>query len=98
MVLAISILPTENYKEICKKVYIPFAAEKTLLSLFNTFLLKCILYIYYPLQFKKNQTNIQALINSGSEVNAIILAYTARLDLKIWLISIGAQKIDKSIF
>ena len=35
--------------------------------------LKHVLYIYYPVQFKHNtsKAQVQALINSGNEVNAI---------------------------
>lgn len=61
-------------------------------------LLKRVLYIQYSMQFKKYQVKIQALLDSNSEVNAITPAYMARLDLKVQLIDIEAQKIDNSIF
>lgn len=40
-------------------------------------------FIHYQVQFKKDQTNIQALINSGSEVNAMTRFYIAKLGLKV---------------
>lgn len=46
-----------------------------------------VLYIYYPIWFKKNK--IWTLINSGSKVNTITFAYTAQLGLKIWKTSIS---------
>ena len=50
------------------------------------------------MQFQKNKkATIQALINSGSNVNAMTLAYAAKLDLKICLTSVIAQKIDGSL-
>ena len=52
--------------------------------------------IYYSVQFKKNtsKAQVQALINSKSEVNAIHLAFAKQLGLPIRAIDIGAQKID----
>lgn len=46
----------------------------------------------------KDQTKIQALLDSNSEVNVMTLAYAAKLDLKVQLTNIGAQKIDGSNF
>ena len=43
---------------------------------------KRIPYIYYPIQFQEGQEQVDALLNSGSEVNAISRAYTKRLGLK----------------
>ena len=38
--------------------------------------LEYVLYIYYPVQFKDmDKTSVQALIDSGSEVNAIHLSF-----------------------
>ena len=53
-------------------------------------------YIYYLVQFKKNinQTQIQVLINSESEVNTIHLTFVKKLDFSIRPIEVGAQKID----
>ena len=51
--------------------------------------------IYYPVQFKgTNETQVQALIDSGSEVNAIHPSFTKQLGLPIRLTDVGAQKID----
>ena len=52
--------------------------------------------IHYPLRFWKNTIGVKALINSGSEVNAMIPAYILKLGLKIHHTNIGAQKIDGS--
>lgn len=46
----------------------------------------------------KDYTEVQALINSNIEVNAMILPYVAVLRLRICLTDIGAQKVDWSIF
>ena len=62
---------------------------KTPVSDNSTLLLERVLYIYYPLYFRKNQRKIQTLINSDNEVNAIISAYTKRL-------SFQTQKTDVS--
>ena len=40
--------------------------------------------IRYPMQFQKDKrATIQAFINSGSEVNAMTLAYTKQLGLQV---------------
>lgn len=49
-----------------------------------------VLYIYYLIYFKKDK--IWAIINFDSKVNAIISAYTAKLDLMIQKININTQK------
>ena len=41
-----------------------------------------VLYIHYPIWFKKNK--VQALLHSSSEVNAMIPEYVLKLDLKKW--------------
>ena len=52
-------------------------------------------YIHYLVQFRKNKrATIQALINSGNEINMMALAYAAKLDLKVCPTNLGAQKID----
>lgn len=45
--------------------------------------LKCILCIYYPIRFNKDQVKVQALIDFGSKVNTMTLVYVARLYLKV---------------
>ena len=52
--------------------------------------------ICYPIWFKKNK--VQALINSGSEVNTITPGYASKLGLKVRPTDIGVKKIDGSIF
>lgn len=48
-------------------------------TLTTNFLLEYILYIHYPIQFKKDQVKTQALIDSDNKVNTITLAYTQKL-------------------
>ena len=50
--------------------------------------------IQYPIWFKKKE--VQALIDSGSEVNAMIPAYASRLGLQVYRTDVDAQKIDGS--
>ena len=51
--------------------------------------------IHYPVQFKgTNETQVQALIDSGSEVNAIHPTFVKELGLPIRPTDVGAQKID----
>lgn len=53
--------------------------------------------IYYLLCFWKNkESNVQALINSGNEVNAITPNYSDKLGLKVCFTNVEAQKIDDS--
>ena len=52
--------------------------------------------IYYLVQCQKDGSQVQALLNSGSEVNAMNLAYALRLGLRVHRTDIGAQKIDRS--
>ena len=52
--------------------------------------------IHYSVQFKKNtnKAQVQALINSGSKVNAIYPTFAKQLGLSIRPTDVGAQKID----
>ena len=52
--------------------------------------------IHYPVRFQENQEQIRALLDNGSEVNAMSPAYAKRLGLKTWKTNVGAQKIDGS--
>ena len=52
--------------------------------------------IHYQVQFRKDKETIQALINSGSEVNTMTPAYAKKLGLRTWKTDVGAQKIDGS--
>ena len=52
--------------------------------------------IRYPVRFKKDQDDTQALIDSGSEVNAMNPAYAKKLGLRVRQTNVGAQKIDGS--
>ena len=52
--------------------------------------------INYPLYFRKDTAGVRALVDLGSEVNAMTPAYAAKLGLKVRKTDIGAQKIDGS--
>ena len=58
--------------------------------------------IHYPVRFQEDseqkgqQQQVRALLDSGSEVNAISPAYAERLGLKTRKTNVGAQKIDGS--
>ena len=58
--------------------------------------LKQVPYIHYPLRFRKDTIGIIALVDSGSEVNAMTPTYATKLGLKVPKTDIGAQKIDGS--
>ena len=53
--------------------------------------------ICYPMRFKKSKVQVQALIDSGSEINTMMLAYALKLGLKVHTTDVEAQKIDDSI-
>ena len=46
--------------------------------------------IQYPVKFKKDSTEVQALLDSGSEVNAMTPAYAAVLGLHVCPTDVGA--------
>ena len=48
-------------------------------------------------QFEKDKKIIKALINFGSKVNIITLAYASKLSSKVWKTDVRAQKIDSSL-
>ena len=50
--------------------------------------------IHYPVQFQEEQ--VRALLDSGSEDNAMSPAYAKKLGLKTWKTNVGAKKIDDS--
>ena len=52
--------------------------------------------ICYLIRFKKSKVQVQAILDSGSEVNAMTLRYTSKLGLKVRITNVGAQKIDDS--
>lgn len=87
-------LTTEAYKE----AYIPPAIENTFPFLLETTPLAFVPYIHHLLWFKKDKTEVPSLLDSGNEVNSIILAYAANLTLKVWPINIKTQKINGSTF
>ena len=55
-----------------------------------------VLCIRYLIQFQKDKEDIQALLNLGSEVNAMNPAYAKKLGLRIRQTDVGAQKINGS--
>lgn len=64
----------------------------------STLPLKHMLYIYYPVHFKKDQAKVRAQLDSNSKVNIITPAYTVRIGFKDRPTNNRAQKIDGSIF
>ena len=62
----------------------------------NDVALEQISCIHYPIWFKKNE--VQALIDLGNKVNAMTLAYTLKLGLRVHCTNVKAQKIDDSTF
>ena len=62
----------------------------------GTLVLKRIFYIHYLVQFKKdaNEIQVQTLIDSRSEINAIYQTLAKKLGLFIKPTDIGVQKID----
>ena len=55
-----------------------------------------VLCIHYPVCFRKDQDEVPALINSGSEVNAMTPTYTSKIGLTVRPTNVGAQKVDGS--
>ena len=56
--------------------------------------LKRVPYIHYLVQLEgTNETQVQVLIDSGSEINAMTPAYTLRLGFRARRTNVGAQKI-----
>ena len=53
-------------------------------------------YICYLIWFKKSKVQVQALIDSGIEINAMTPGYASKLGLKVRSIDVKAQKIDGS--
>ena len=56
--------------------------------------LQRVLYVHYPIWFKKK--DVQALINLGSKVNTMTSIYISKLGVRVYHINIGAQNIDGS--
>lgn len=56
----------------------------------STPLLKCILWIYYLVYFKKNQAKIKVLLDFSNEINTITLVYISKQDFKIQSTNIKA--------
>ena len=56
--------------------------------------LKRVPYIHYLVQFKKDKTQVQALVNSRSEVNAMYPSFAKQLGLPIQPTDVEAQKIE----
>ena len=59
--------------------------------------------IHYPIRFlesqgQEDQEQVRALLNSGSEVNAISPTYIEKLGLKTRKTNVKAQSIDDSTF
>ena len=88
-------LELELEKTLYKQVSLTTQVKKLVLVL-TTFLLmtgismgvedqqlECIPSIQYLVKFKKSLTKFQALLDSGSKINVITTAYTAKLELRV---------------
>lgn len=57
-----------------------------------------VLYIYYPIRFKKDITNIKVFLDLDSKINAMTLVNISKLGFRICRTDIVVQKIGKSTF
>lgn len=64
-----------------KAIFSVIPGYKTLIANKILLVLERVPYIYYPIQFRKNQTNIWSLINSNNEINAMPLVYAKKLSI-----------------
>ncbi len=69
------------------------SATSTLITDKKTEELEWVPCICYPVAFK-DQDQIEALLDSGSEVNAMSQAFAQQLGVKVRKTNVGAQKID----
>lgn len=83
------------------KKLVPVLATSTLVTGANMeddmLLLERVLCIYYLLCFRKDNSDVKTLLDSGRKVNAMTPAYASKLGLKVRSTNIGAQKINDSI-
>ena len=54
-------------------------------------------YIHYPVRFKKDKTQVQALVDLESEVNVMHPSFAKQLGLPIQPTDVGAQKMDDTM-
>ena len=102
----ISPVTTVTKRNIVQKIHQSFRSQKTSIGLGNlhvydwckrkALVLEHILSIYHPVRFKKdaNKTQVQAFIDSGSEVIAIYLTLVKELGFSINPIDVEAWRID----
>lgn len=79
-----------------KKLVLVLATSLLVTGVSKVATLVCVPYISYPVQFRKDDNKVQALLDSGSKVNAINAAYAENLSLWIPEINVGIKKIDGS--
>ena len=100
------VLQLQQKGSLCKQLYRAFlklvsisatSAPVTKASQEDVVVLDWVTCIRYPIWFKKSKVQAQALLDSGSKVNAMTLRYALKLGLKVRSIDVGAQKIDNSI-
>ena len=88
--------PLYNHLSEAKKL-VSVSTTSTLVTETNKeVILERVPYVHYPLRFWKDTIGIRALVDLGSEVNAMTPTYAAKLGLKVQKTDIGAQKIDGS--
>ena len=97
------VLQLQQKKLLCKQLHqafkklvlvLPTSAPVTKVNNEDVIILDWVSYICYLIWFKKSKVQVQALLDFGSEVNAITLEYILKLGLKICPINIKAQNID----
>ena len=100
-----SVLQLQQKGPLCKKVHLAFkklvlvlatSAPVTKASQEDVVVLDWAPCICYLIRFKKSKVQVQALIDSGSKVNAMTPGYALKLGLKVRSTDVRAQKIDGS--
>ena len=79
-----------------KKIVLVLATSSSLTETNKEVTLERVPYIHYSIRFQKDTTGFRALVDLGSEVNAMTPTYAAKLRLKVRKTDIGVQKIDGS--
>ena len=88
--------PLCNHLSGAKKLVSVLATSSSVTETNKQVTLEWVLCIHYLLRFQKDTAGIRALVDLGSEVNAITPAYVAKLGLEVRKTDIRAQKIDSS--
>ena len=93
-VSATSTLVTETKEEVVETAEVGKGRKEGEGEYWNLMRVPC---IRYPVTFRKKSVSMSALLDSGSEVNAIHLTLARELRLPIRTTDVGAQKIDGTL-